>query len=78
MPGDVGIVPKSMGHYVENLSTTKEVEMLEIFKAPKFEVFSLERWPTATPSRNVAEHLFKTNAKTGERFTQELRLLRNL
>lgn len=37
--GDVGIVPTSMGHYIENLSDTEEVEMLEICKAPKFEDF---------------------------------------
>lgn len=63
MPGDVRIFPKSMGHYVENLSATEKIEMLESFKASKFEDFSLEQWPAATPSRNVAEQLFKTNPK---------------
>jgi len=33
-----------MGHFVENLSETEEVEMLEIFKSPKFEDFSLAQW----------------------------------
>lgn len=26
--GDVGIVPRNMGHYVENLSDTEEVEVI--------------------------------------------------
>ncbi|KAE9405490.1 oxalate decarboxylase [Gymnopus androsaceus JB14] len=76
--GDVGIVPKSLGHYVENLSTTEEVEMLEIFKAPKFEDFSLEQWLAATPKRNVAEHLFMNNPKAGAKFTEELRAVKEV
>ena len=67
MPGDVRIVPKSMGHYVENLSATEEIEMLRFFKASKFEDFSLEQLLAATPSRNVAEHLFKMNPKGSHR-----------
>ena len=42
--GDVGIVPANFGHYVENISETEDVEFLEIFRAPKFEDFSLEQW----------------------------------
>jgi oxalate decarboxylase family bicupin protein len=71
--GDVGIVPKSMGHYVENISETEEVEMLEIFKAPKFEDFSLEQWLGSTPNRMVAEHLFQGHEKAGKKFEEELR-----
>ena len=67
MPGDVRIVPKSIGHYVENLSATEEIEMLKNFEASKFEDFSLEQWLAATPSRNIAEHLFKTNPKGSRR-----------
>lgn len=70
-PGDVGIVPKSMGHYVENIGND-EVEMLEIFKAPKFEDFSLEQWLAATPKRNVAEHLFQSNPRAGQKFVEQL------
>ncbi|KAE8454431.1 hypothetical protein EG329_000053 [Mollisiaceae sp. DMI_Dod_QoI] len=71
--GDVGIVPKSMGHYVENVSDTEEVEMLEIFRAPKFEDFSLEQWLGNTPGRMVAEHLFQKNPNAGKKFVEELR-----
>lgn len=42
MPGDVGTVPKNMGYYVENIGD-EELEMLEIFEAPKFEDFSIEQ-----------------------------------
>ncbi|KAI1763876.1 RmlC-like cupin domain-containing protein [Hypoxylon sp. FL1150] len=73
MAGDVGIVPKSMGHYVENISDTDELEMLEIFRAPRFEDFSLEQWLASSPARNVAEHLFQANPKAGEQFIKELR-----
>ena len=72
VPGDVGIVPKSMGHYVENLSDTEEVEMLEIFRAPRFEDFSLAQWLGSTPERLVAEHIFKSDHRAGEKFLEEL------
>jgi len=67
-----------MGHYVENLSDTEEVEMLEIFRAPKFEDFSLEQWLGNTPERIVAEHLFQTNPKAGKKFTEELRAIKEV
>ena len=73
MPGDVGIAPKSMGHYVENIGD-EELEFLEIFKAPKFEDSSLEQWLAATPRRNVAEHLFQGHEKAGRKFVEELQL----
>lgn len=71
--GDVGIVPRTMGHYVENISDTEEVEFLEIFKADKFEDFSLEQWLGNTPARLVSEHLFKQDPALGKKFTDELR-----
>jgi len=70
--GDVGIVPKSMGHYVENLSDTEEVEMLEMFRAPRFEDFSLEQWLASTPNRNVREHVFQADERAGRKFEEEL------
>lgn len=47
--GDVGIVPKNNAHYVENIGD-EEVEMLEMFRAPKFEDFSTEQWLAQTPA----------------------------
>jgi len=55
--GDVGIVPKNMAHYVENLSDTEPCVMLEMFRADKFQDFSLEQWLAQTPQQMVAEHL---------------------
>jgi oxalate decarboxylase family bicupin protein len=57
--GDVGIVPKNNAHYVENIGTEEDgdVEMLEMFRAAKFEDFSTEQWLAQTPGQNVAEHL---------------------
>ncbi|KAI4745049.1 oxalate decarboxylase family bicupin [Aureobasidium sp. EXF-12298] len=54
--GDVGIVPKNNAHYVENIGT-EPVEMLEMFRADKFEDFSTEQWLAQTPATTVAEHL---------------------
>jgi oxalate decarboxylase/phosphoglucose isomerase-like protein (cupin superfamily) len=33
MAGDVGIVPRNMGHFIENLSDDEPLEVLEIFRA---------------------------------------------
>ncbi|KAJ9231470.1 hypothetical protein DTO207G8_4720 [Paecilomyces variotii] len=71
--GDVGIVPKSMAHYVENLSDEEPVEMLEIFRAPKFEDFSLEQWLASTPDRMVKEHLFAGDSESGQKFLKALK-----
>jgi len=66
--GDVGIVPRNMGHFIENLSDDEPLEVLEIFRAPKFEDFSLFQWLGETPRRMVKEHLFATDKKAGEKF----------
>ncbi|KAF2710762.1 Bicupin, oxalate decarboxylase/oxidase [Pleomassaria siparia CBS 279.74] len=68
--GDVGIVPRNMGHFIENLSDDEPLEVLEIFRAPKFEDFSLFQWLGETPRRMVKEHLFATDKKAGEKFEQ--------
>jgi oxalate decarboxylase/phosphoglucose isomerase-like protein (cupin superfamily) len=31
--GDVGVVPRNMGHFIENLSDDEPLEVLEIFRA---------------------------------------------
>ncbi|KAL1965843.1 hypothetical protein VTN77DRAFT_5164 [Rasamsonia byssochlamydoides] len=70
--GDVGIVPKGMAHYVENLSQDEPVEFLEIFRAARFEDFSLEQWLAETPSRLVKEHLFAEDEQAGMKFVESL------
>ncbi|CAF1153077.1 unnamed protein product [Didymodactylos carnosus] len=54
--GDVGIVPRSMAHYVENIGD-EPVEMLECFKSSTFQEFSLEQWLATSPPQMVAEHM---------------------
>jgi oxalate decarboxylase family bicupin protein len=72
MAGDVGIVPKNMGHFIENLSDDEPVEVLEIFRAAKFEDFSLFQWLGETPRRLVRDHLFATDPKSGEKFEKAI------
>ena len=72
MAGDVGIVPKNMGHFIENLSDDEPLEVLEIFRADKFRDFSLFQWLGETPKRLVAEHLFATDKKAAEKFLKEI------
>lgn len=66
--GDVGIVPQNMGHFIENLSDDEPLEVLEIFRADKFQDFSLFQWMGETPQRMVKEHLFAEDEKAGEKF----------
>jgi oxalate decarboxylase family bicupin protein len=68
--GDVGIVPKNMGHFVENIGD-EPLEMLELFRAPKFQDFSLEQWLAQLPPTMVAEHLNLSGSK-GEEFLKGL------
>jgi oxalate decarboxylase family bicupin protein len=69
MAGDVGIVPKNNAHYVENIGHG-ELEMLEMFRAPKFEDFSTEQWLAQVPQQEVAEHLNLHGNKREEFFKQ--------
>ncbi|GBE78166.1 putative oxalate decarboxylase/oxidase [Sparassis latifolia] len=70
--GDVGIVPRSLGHYVENVGD-EELEMLEVFRAPRFEDFSLEQWLKGSPGRMVLEHLNLQDSEEGKKFMEALR-----
>src|ERR1700720_3945124 len=36
MPGDIGYVPKSLGHYVENIGDN-DLTLLSVFRAPRYE-----------------------------------------
>lgn len=70
--GDVGIVPKNMGHFVENIGD-EPVEMLEIFRADRFHDFSLFQWMGETPRRLVADHLFADDAEAARRFLDKVK-----
>ncbi|MCU1226116.1 MAG: bicupin, oxalate decarboxylase family [Edaphobacter sp.] len=53
---DVGFVPAVAGHYIENTGTT-DLVFLEMFKADKFEDFSLNNWIRRLPPQMVTSHL---------------------
>jgi oxalate decarboxylase len=54
--GDVGYVPRAMGHYFENVGD-EPVQMLEMFRSDRFEDFSLNQWLGLTPPEVVAATL---------------------
>lgn len=72
MPGDVGIVPRNMGHFVENIGD-EPIEMLEVFRADEFRDFSLFQWMGETPKKMVIDHLFADDPKNGEIFWDKVK-----
>ncbi|KAK2460171.1 hypothetical protein APHAL10511_007850 [Amanita phalloides] len=54
--GDIGYVPASFGHYVENTGNVTLV-YLEIFKSNVFQDISLNQWLALTPPEVVKAHL---------------------
>jgi oxalate decarboxylase family bicupin protein len=68
MAGDVGVVPRNMGHFIENLSDDEPLEVLELFRADQFQDFSLYQWMGETPKKLVADHLFSTDEKSAKKF----------
>lgn len=72
VPGDVGIVPRNMGHFVENIGD-EPIEMLEVFRADEFRDFSLFQWMGETPKKMVVDHLFKDDPENGEIFWNKVK-----
>ncbi len=54
--GDVGYVPKTLPHYIENTGNV-DLKFLEMFKATQFQDLSLSEWLTHTPPELVMAHL---------------------
>jgi oxalate decarboxylase len=54
--GDVGYVPKTLPHYIENVGDT-DLVFLEMFKADRFMDLSLSEWIRNTPPELVTQHL---------------------
>jgi oxalate decarboxylase len=54
--GEVGYVPKSMSHYVQNIGDAP-LKLLELFRSPRFEDVSLNQWLALTPAQLVKSHL---------------------
>jgi oxalate decarboxylase/phosphoglucose isomerase-like protein (cupin superfamily) len=54
-PGDVGVVRKSLGHYVENTGSDV-LQFVEVFRASKYEEVSLAEWFGHLPPEPVMQH----------------------
>jgi oxalate decarboxylase len=55
-PGDVGYVPRAMGHYFENVGD-EPVQMLELFRSDHFADVSANQWLGLTPASVVGATL---------------------
>lgn len=55
-PGDVGVVKRNYGHYIENTGDDV-LQFLEVFKAEKYEEVSLANWLAHVPPSLVSAHL---------------------
>lgn len=55
-PSDVGYVPQSTGHYVENIGKDT-LRFLEVFTTPNYADISLASWMNNVPHELVAAHL---------------------
>ncbi|HEX2943767.1 MAG TPA: oxalate decarboxylase family bicupin [Rhodopila sp.] len=54
--GDVGYVPQTMGHYIENTGN-EPVRYLEMFTGPRYTDVSLSQWLSVIPPELVKDHL---------------------
>ncbi len=54
--GDVGFVPRTLGHYIENTGPTP-VRLINVFNSPVYEDVSLNQWMALTPPELVRGHL---------------------
>jgi oxalate decarboxylase len=54
--GDVGYVPRPMGHYVENTGSTT-MRFLELFRSDRYADVSLNQWLALTPPELVRAHV---------------------
>lgn len=53
---DVGYVPRTMGHYIENTGDT-DLIFLEMFRSDVYQDFSLSEWLSHLPPKLVLQHL---------------------
>jgi oxalate decarboxylase len=54
--GDVGYVPMSMSHFIENIGN-EPLTFLELFRSPRYMDVSLTQWMALTPPELVEAHL---------------------
>lgn len=53
--GDVGYVPRSMGHYIENTGTS-DLVFLEVFRSSYYSSISFSQWLSHSPPELVKAH----------------------
>ena len=53
--GDIGYVPRNLGHYIENVGDT-DLQFVGVFRASRYEEVSLSNWLAHTPPKLVAQH----------------------
>ena len=51
--GDVGYVPRTLAHYIENVGNTP-VHVINVFKSPQYSDVSLNQWMALTPPDMVS------------------------
>jgi oxalate decarboxylase len=71
--GDVGYVPKSMSHYIENTGDVS-LKFLELFRSDRFQDVSLNQWLALTPSLLVKSHL-GLDQSTVEHFSRTKKII---
>ncbi len=54
--GDIGYVPQTLGHYIENTGDT-DLIFIEMFKSSRFQDLSLSTWVTHAPPQLMMDHL---------------------
>ena len=54
--GDVGYIPQTLPHYIENTGT-EDLIFLEMFKSSQYQDVSLNQWLTHLPPALVQAHL---------------------
>jgi oxalate decarboxylase len=67
LPGDVGFIPRILGHYIENVGDTP-AKIFNVFNHPRFEDISLNQWMAVTPPELIKAHL-----NVGDEFVKALR-----
>lgn len=67
--GDVGVIPKVAGHYIQNIGDEPLI-FIELFKNPIYSDISLNKWLATSPTQMIADHL-NVSPELVEKFPQE-------
>ena len=67
--GDVGYIPRSMGHYIDNTGNT-DLVFLEVFRSSYYSSISLAQWLSHMPPELVKAH-FKFSDDTISSFSKD-------